>query len=178
MRNLARRADCAPVVVYRIFGNRDALVRAALGFCFERVTGDAARAAAAQDESAPARLSTIVAALRSRQPGAEEIFETLALATVRRHPEHGRVLRTALGRLAKHLVRILDDGIRRGELDPAMDRHAIAWRLIALGIFRGHVAALGLRGAGVRNAGPQAFASLLREIQLGSRGGRRHARPE
>lgn len=166
MRNLARRADCAPLVVYRIFGSRTALVSAALAFCFARVTADASRAVAATDASATTRLTRVAAALRKRRPGDEEIFETLALATVRRHPEHGRVIRAALGRLARYMVQLLDDGIRRGEFAGGIDRHAIAWRLVALGFFRSQAAALELRGRGVRRAGPTALASLLHEIRL------------
>lgn len=166
MRNLGKRADCAPLVVYRIFGNRTRLVSAALAFCFARVTDDAERAVAATAASATERLARIATELRLRRVGDEEVFETLALGTVRRHPEHGRVIRAALGRLARAIVRLLDDGIRRGEFDPAMDRHAIAWHLVALGLFRTHTAALGLHGRGVRNAGQHAFAGVLRSIQL------------
>jgi len=164
VRAVVERAGCAPPVLYRLFGDRAGLVRAAVRFTHvplvERLEALAADPAGSRAE----RLRALSREYLRSEPGRAELFEALVATECRSDPELARIVREVFRRFEALLVEIVREGMRRGEFRDDADPAYVAWRLIDLGLFRNQARLMRLERPDRIGYALRAVESLLAEI--------------
>jgi AcrR family transcriptional regulator len=161
---VVERAGCTAPVLYRLFGNRAGLVRAAVRSTHASMLGRLESLAIDRSGSAPERLRALAARYFLRRPGTDEAFESLVANECRRDRRLAGIVREIFSRYETLLVAVVAEGLRRGELRADVEPLYVAWRLIDLGLFRNQVHLLGLPQPGRIAYAERALGSLLAEI--------------
>ncbi|MDX1649647.1 MAG: TetR family transcriptional regulator [Myxococcota bacterium] len=164
IRAVVERAGCAAPVLYRLFGDRAGLVRAAVRSTHLPMIERLEALAAGDAGPAAERIARLAHSYLGREPGDAEAFEALVNVECRSHPELARWVREVFGRFESLLVAAVEEGVRRGEFRGDVDPAYVAWRLIDLGLFRNQVHLMGLERPRRIAYAERAVASLLAEI--------------
>lgn len=175
MRAVCERAGCTAPVVYRLFGDRGGLVRAAVRFTHERLLGEVERAAA-EPVPTEARLRAIAGPFLRRTAGDAEAFEALVAAECRSDDVLAAEVRSVFARFARRLEAMLREGQARGDVRAQVDPIFVAWRLIDLGLFRSQMRLMRLAEPDRIDYLERAFEALLAELLAPGPAPRRPAR--
>lgn len=164
VRAVVTRAGCTAPILYRLFGNRKGLVRAAVRSThlplIERLEALAERSRGPASQ----RVRRLANSYLERAPGASEAFEALVGAECHGDPELARWVRAIFARFEALLVTIVRDGIRRREFRADTDPRYAAWRLIDLGLFRNQARLMRLSVPDRIRYAERAVESLLAEL--------------
>lgn len=163
MRAVAGRAGCTPPILYRLFGDRDALVRAAIRSTHAPLI-DAVEAIARDPGCAAERIRAFAARYLAEHPGEDEAFEALVFTECAADPALAREVRGVFARFEALLVEVIRSGVAAGEFRADVDPLYAAWRLIDVGLFRNQVRLMRLSTPERIDYGRRAVESLLREI--------------
>ncbi len=163
MRAVAERADCTLAQIYRIFGSRVELIRAAVAWTVGPNTIDLARSRDATSTTRD-RLWALGEAVRSRGLGDRAIFNALVVTELQSDRELAGFVKASVERNADMVRQILEEGVENGEFLPDLDCDLIAWRFIGLNTFRIHAYLLGLDVLEELDYEARAFALLVDQI--------------
>ncbi|MCG8589540.1 MAG: TetR/AcrR family transcriptional regulator [Proteobacteria bacterium] len=164
MRAVCARAGCTAPVVYRLFGSREGLVRAAVRSTQLGLVAQLDALAQQVERPAWERLEGLGRRFLSKELGDDEAFEALVNTECRSDPAVARHVRQVFDRFERALAEIVRDGVRRGEFARDVDPRYVAWRLIDLGLFRNQHALMRLTGPHEIDYLTRALESLLAEI--------------
>jgi len=163
MRAVAERAGCTAPVLYRLFDDRDALVRAAIRSThaplLERMESIARGGGSAAD-----RIRALGERYLADEPGEDEAFESLVFTECASDPALARQVRGVFARFEALLGEVIRSGRATGELREDVDPVYAAWRLIDVGLFRNQARLMRLTTPDRIGYGRRAVESLLREI--------------
>jgi AcrR family transcriptional regulator len=164
VRAVVERAGCTAPVLYRLFGDRAGLVRAAVASTHGDLVARL-EAAAGSAGSAPQRLRELGREYLAREPGPAEAFEALVNVECQSDPALARQVGEVFARFEALLVATVRDGARAGELRADLDPEYVAWRLIDLGLFRNQVHLMRIERPREIGYAARALDSLLEEIR-------------
>jgi AcrR family transcriptional regulator len=164
IRAVCARAGCSAPVVYRLFGDRSGLVRAAVRSTHLRLLAEVDAAVRAPGPAIQ-RLRSVAEPYLRRASGDAEAFETLVTAECRSDDVLASAVRTVYTRFARLLEELLREGVAGGELRRDIDPVFVAWRLIDLGLFRSQARLMRLGEPDRIRYPERAFAALLSEIE-------------
>jgi AcrR family transcriptional regulator len=165
VRAVVERAGCTAPVLYRLFGDRGGLVRAAVRSTHSSMLERMGELAADRGAPAEERIRSLAARSLGRARGPGEAFESLVNAECLRDPRVARIVREVFQRFETLLVRILRDGVDRGEFRTDLDPQYAAWRIIDLGLFRDQIWLMRLSRPEKIDYLRRALESLLEEIR-------------
>lgn len=164
MRAVAQRAGCTAPVIYRFFGDRRGLVRAAVRWTYAPLVDELEELGRSRKGSAGQRIRALTQRFLGSEAGEDEAFEALVYTECR----GDRAIRThvsrVFGRVEALLVALLREGIESSEFDAALDPRYAAWRLIDLALFVNQSRVMRLETPDQIDYGRRAVDSLLREI--------------
>jgi AcrR family transcriptional regulator len=163
VRRVAERAGCTPPILYRLFGDRAALVREAIRSTHAPLLARV-ESIVAGDGSAAARLRAFAERLLAQAPGEDERFEAIVFAECAHDPELADEVRGIFTRFEALLAGLIRRGIVAGEFRGDADPLYAAWRLIDIGLFRNQVRLMQLATPDAIGYGARALDSLLAEI--------------
>ena len=164
MRAVAERAGCTAPILYRLFGSRAALVRAAVRSTHEPLLERMETIAAARTGSARERIEAFARRFLAEAPGPDEAFEALVFNECATDPDLAREVRGVFGRFETLLAQLVREGIRAGEFRGDVDPVFVAWRLIDVGLFRNQMRLMRLETPEAIDYGSRALDALLDEI--------------
>lgn len=167
IRAVCERAGCTAPVVYRRFGDRSGLVRAAVRSTHVRLLVEIDAAVRAPGPVLR-RLRSVAEPYLRRSSGDDEAFETLVTAECRSDDVLASAVRAVYMRFARLLGDLLREGLESGELRRDVDPTFIAWRLIDLGLFRSQARLMRLAEPDRIRYLERAFAALVDEIDAGA----------
>jgi len=163
VRAVVERAGCTAPVLYRLFGDRAGLVRAAVrsthAGLLERLD-----AFARAEGPVVERIRSLGHGYLGREPGPEEAFEALVNVECRSDPALAALVGDVFGRFEAFLVEAVREGVASGELRPDTDPTYVAWRLIDLGLLRNQVHLMQLERPREIGYALRALESLLAEV--------------
>jgi AcrR family transcriptional regulator len=165
IRGVVERAGCTAPVLYRLFGDRTGLVRAAVRSTHAPMIERLRAVAGLPGATTADRLRALADRTLSRRQGRSEAFESLVAAECRRDPAVARLVRDVFDRFERHLVEMLREGVERGELRPDLDLSYAAWRVIDLGLLRSQLWMMRLARPGSLDYLSRAVESLIAEIR-------------
>ena len=164
VRAVVTRAGCTAPILYRLFGSRAGLVRAAVRSThlplIERLETLAERSRGPASE----RVRQLADSYLERAPGESEAFEALVGAECHGDVELARWVRAIFARFEVLLIAIIRDGIRSREFRADADPRYAAWRLIDLGLFRNQARLMRLTAPDRIRYAERAVESLLAEL--------------
>jgi AcrR family transcriptional regulator len=165
IRGVVLRAGCTAPVLYRLFGDRTALARAAVRSTHTPMLERIESVAKLPDATTAERLRALVRRTLSRPQGRSEAFEALVAAECRRDPAVARLVRDVFARFEERLVEMLREGVERGEVRDDVDLAYVAWRIIDLGLLRGQLWLMRLARPERLDYLSRAMESLIAEIR-------------
>lgn len=163
MRAVAARADCTLAQIYRIFGSRVELIRAAVVWTLGPHNIDLARSRDAS-QSAHDRLWELGEAVADRGLGDRAIFNALVVSELRADPDLASFVHSAVQGSAGIVANILREGVESGEFHADLDCDYVAWRFVSLNTFRIHAYLLGVKQLEALDYERRTFEALLDEI--------------
>jgi AcrR family transcriptional regulator len=164
VRAVVERAGCTAPVLYRLFGDRAGLVRAAVASTHTDLI-ERLEAAARSGGSAVERLRELGREYLAREPGPAEAFEALVNVECQSDPALARRVGEVFARFEALLVATVRDGVRAGALRTDLDPEYVAWRLIDLGLFRNQVHLMRIARPREIDYATRALESLLEEVR-------------
>jgi AcrR family transcriptional regulator len=165
VRRVAERAGCAPPILYRLFGDRAGLVRAAIHSTHAPLLAQM-EAIVVAEGSAAARIRAFAGRFLAQAPGENERFESIVFSECAHDPALAREVRGIFGRFEELLSDRIRRGVADGEFRRDVDSLYVAWRLIDVGLFRNQVRLMQLPTPDAIDYGGRAVDSLLREIAV------------
>ncbi len=178
VRGVVERAGCSAPVLYRLFGDRDGLIREAVRSTHMPMIERIEAVSKLPDVSTADRLRTLARRTTSSSQGAYESFEALVWSECRRDPAIAQLVRDVFARFEELIVEMLLDGVARGELRPEIDPAYVAWRAIDLGLLRSQLWLMTLARPAQLDYLSRAMESLLAEIEVPDRTSTRTGGPE